>query len=484
MSTHNLIVLSDVHLGSDLVHHARPDAPARSETSVRRDRDLVALLEWYRARRNGDRPWRLVIAGDLVDFAGMSVAASPDEVETELTEEEKVNGLGSAADHTLAKLRQVAAHHRDVFVAFARFVEAGNTLVVVRGNHDLEFHWEPVQRAFCDMLRAHAPIDAGAVEFSEWFYYEEGLVYIEHGHQYDDYCSFDHVLHPVLPSDPRRSHRSLSDILLRYVVRPTRGMRESGHESASVVSYLRFASRLGVRGVYHLGRRFVIANLALLTMWREHMSEAASWMHREHERKMALLAEARKISLEKLRALASLHRPPVTRSLFRLLAGVMLDRVAFGVVALIAAIWLLAVQWTPTLGIGALVVVALLVPLAWLWRRARVAIDASAALREGAGAVAKLLPTAFVVMGHTHLPEVRRHPSRDGDGVYVNLGAWAEEDSEDGEPTTLPATRTHFVVHHVDGRPVAALMSWHDEGPTRFLSGLEADDDAPPVSRA
>ena len=35
------------------------------------------------------------------------------------------------------------------------------------------------------------------VEFRHWFYYVEGLLYVEHGHQYDEYCSFDYQLHPV-----------------------------------------------------------------------------------------------------------------------------------------------------------------------------------------------------------------------------------------------------------------------------------------------
>ena len=351
MPRHNLLVLSDVHLGSDLVQHARPDAPARSAASSRRDRELVALLDWYRERPRGDQAWRLVIAGDLVDFVGMSVSGMPDELVTESNDEERRHGLGSSVDHTLAKLRRVAEHHSAVFAAIARFVAAGNSLVVVRGNHDLDLHWEPVQTAFRAVLAEHATFAAGSVEFADWFYYEEGVVYIEHGHQYDAYCSCDYLLHPVLPSDPRRSHSSLADVLLRYVVRPTRGMLETGHDSASALDYLRFGARLGFRGLLGLGRRFLAAVWALLSLWPEQFGAAARWVRSEHERKMALLAEARHISVLRLKALASLQRPPVTRSLVRILAGVMLDRVAFAVAALIGLAWLIVVRWTPALGL-------------------------------------------------------------------------------------------------------------------------------------
>jgi UDP-2,3-diacylglucosamine pyrophosphatase LpxH len=461
-----LLVLSDVHLGSDLVQHAQPDAPERGAASLRRDRELVALFDWYRERRQGDQPWKLVIAGDFVDFVGMSLSSTGAGLVTEPNDEERMHGLGSSVDHTLAKLNRVAEHHRDVFEALARFIAAGNTLVVVRGNHDVDLHWEPVQAAFRAILEKHATIAPDAVEFSDWFYYEEGMVYVEHGHQYDDYCSYEYMLHPVLPSDPRRSQRSLSDILLRYVVRPTRGMLETGHDTMSAIDYLRFGARLGVRGLLKLGQRFASAIAALIAIWRGHFGEAAAWVSAEHERKMALLAEARQISLIRLKALASLQRPPVTRSLIRILAGVMIDRVAITVAAVLALGWMLVARWTPLLGLEVGAAVLLLALVGWLWRRARGALDASEALRERAARVASVFPAAFVVMGHTHLPEIAK--ARDGDVTYVNLGAWAEEETADSA-IAHPASRTHLVVEYVDGQPRAALLSWNgDQGPQRF----------------
>src|SRR6187455_3362269 len=48
VSSHNVLAFSDVHLGSDLVSYAIPDAPERTRVSIARDRDLSALLDWYR----------------------------------------------------------------------------------------------------------------------------------------------------------------------------------------------------------------------------------------------------------------------------------------------------------------------------------------------------------------------------------------------------------------------------------------------------
>jgi hypothetical protein len=121
MADPNLLVLSDVHLGSTLIQHSRPEAPVRAPKTLERDRELAALLDWYAARRAGGRPWRLVIAGDLVDFVGMSVSPGGGRLATEPNDDEVRHGLGGAVDHTLEKLRLVAEHHGEVFAALARF---------------------------------------------------------------------------------------------------------------------------------------------------------------------------------------------------------------------------------------------------------------------------------------------------------------------------------------------------------------------------
>ncbi|MBN9159551.1 MAG: hypothetical protein J0I07_01195, partial [Myxococcales bacterium] len=67
VATESLLVFSDVHLGSDL-NDSGPSVPR----SARIDRDLAALLAHYRTLSPPADRWRLVIAGDFVDFVGMS----------------------------------------------------------------------------------------------------------------------------------------------------------------------------------------------------------------------------------------------------------------------------------------------------------------------------------------------------------------------------------------------------------------------------
>jgi predicted phosphodiesterase len=96
-----------------------------------------------------------------------------------------------------------------------------------------------------------------------------------------------------------------------------------------------------------------------------------------------------------------------------------------------------------------MVVVALTAVLSRLRRD----IDPSSTLRERAARVTRLMPAAFVVMGHTHLPEVTAAPG--GTSTYVNLGSW------DGDDDVANAARTHLVVYErEDGKAVAELFVW------------------------
>src|SRR6266536_1974103 len=69
----SLLVLSDMHLGSDIVDRAAPRPPARSQSV---DDDLCALLDHYRDARTGGDPWHLVINGDFIDFMGISIGTA------------------------------------------------------------------------------------------------------------------------------------------------------------------------------------------------------------------------------------------------------------------------------------------------------------------------------------------------------------------------------------------------------------------------
>ncbi len=474
----SLLVLSDVHLGSDL----NDCGAGATKRSICVDADLAQLLAHYRTQKPpaGER-WRLVIAGDFIDFIGMSINPNDAELATTPSEEEREHGLGNASDHAREKLRRVGARHANVFVELAAFVAHGHALTLVHGNHDLEFHWDAVQEEFREQLLGHARAAAlpaalneaeylARIEFNPWFFYSDGMVYIEHGHQYDRYCATDHVMAPLSPIDPRRMARGFCDVLLRYVVRPTRGLTEHGHEDRGLYDYISFGMRLGVRGMVAVAYRFGRAVRELFRLHSEYLSKGTHALRAEHERRMGLLAEATRIGLDRLKALAALQVPPVTRSIRGIMGSVLLDRLAL---AMLTALLLIGVSiWS-----GHALIAAGIVMGAWFLAHRHLSkqrqIDPDQQLIERASHLAKLFPAAFVVMGHTHIP--MRVPVAAGTATYINVGSWAEEEADPLKSSSYRAARTHLVIHRAESGPVAEFLAWDSkEGPHAYTGRDDA----------
>jgi hypothetical protein len=188
---------------------------------------------------------------------------------------------------------------------------------------------------------------------------------------------------------------------------------------------------------------------------------------------MGALAVATRIGIERLRALAALQVPPVTQSIPKILASVLLDRLAVGVTATMAIATILIVgrnhTWSWALA-GALALCW------WLANRHLSArrrawfgahLDNDETLAERAGHLARLFPAAFVVMGHTHTPAMI--PVAQGGTTYVNVGSWHEaEPRDDDESPPFRAARTHLVIHPDPGGATAEFLAWGADGPRLF----------------
>lgn len=462
--TESILVFSDVHLGSDL-NDSGPYVPRSASV----DRDLACMLAHYRSTKPPADRWRIVIAGDFIDFVGMCIDPKEGEtLETELTREERRNGVGSAQDHARLKLRRVARRHDEVFRELGRLVAEGHALTVLHGNHDIELHWDELKRDFRELVAASTPEEErpsalARIEFEPWFFYREGVVYIEHGHQYDPFCATSFILAPVSPRDPRRVERGFSETLLRSIVRRTPGLKEHGHEDRGLASYVSWALTLGVRGTYALLARFFASVLDLVRTQRAYLTSAAEAMRREHEAHVAARAEQSGLEVDHLRSLLALQSRPIGSTFRGVLASVMLDRLATGlfVVVALAAIALL-VRLGPLAGYGlhaAAIVLVVWMALHFYLSAGRGSVDPAKQMTDRAARIAKIFRAPFVVMGHTHVPL----SVRAGDATYINVGSWAEEDDE---TSSYRAARTHLVIHEREGRAEALFYEWRaDEGP-------------------
>jgi UDP-2,3-diacylglucosamine pyrophosphatase LpxH len=452
------ILLSDIHLGADLVQHVRPwsrDSWLSEQAEI--DHRLESMIEYHVER--AERTIRFVIAGDFVDFIGMALPP-PDanSLPSGLTREERAHGLGSAADHSAHKVRAVAARHARVFCALARALDAGHELIIVQGNHDAEWHWPAARRAFLEALCAHVGADRREglrrrLQFHPWFYYVPGLLYVEHGHEFDPMCSYGDPVLPLCPRDPRRIRATPSEVLLRYVARPTRGLSTFGHEQASFLTYLRMATSFGLLGALRLFWRFSSASLRLL---RDGLGGTTFKLERRSARRLRALGRRYRVGTDVLRTLKSLHTRPIARSAQSLLRCLYWDRIALGL--LVALAWTLALASAPyedaVRGSLLATVAAALVGL--VSSRGR-DIDPGPRMRRGAWEIARRLGVPYVVMGHTHDPRFERLASG---ACYVNLGHWGmDELPEERDLREVPVSSYLRLVHGPDGYR-AALCAW------------------------
>ncbi len=474
---HNILVLSDLHLGEALA----PTASANIIRDLARaERHLVEFLDKYRRRRADGLPWKLIINGDMVDFLGIcilpekdssSLPAAPDSDDREY-------GLGRRRDAACVKVGVVVDPHRSFFRALVRFIAAGNTVEIIVGNHDTEFCWPEVQEKFRHAMgevweglpESSRPgaVDAkavcGAIGFHPWFYHEPGVVWVEHGHQYDECCSFDYNLHPV-DGDGVELITNVDTAAMRYVTNQIPGADPHGTEEWSFGGYLRLASGLGPRGAGRLARAYAHFTRALLSQWRTSRNRAVRRRRRaEHEAALAAMSRKHSLPLATLGELDSMHRRPVVTNLFRLMQVLMLDKILVGLTAILLTVAMLVVLPLSWAALGALGNALAAQLLLHRLDRSRT-VDSAIPLQIMPARIIEKIDARFVIMGHSHLPRAEQlAESADMEPRwYFNTGTWMPTGKQG-----LLRTFTHVVLRRGSRGPTAQLCQWRDGASRAF----------------
>ncbi|MFK7801127.1 MAG: hypothetical protein AB8G95_05830 [Anaerolineae bacterium] len=279
---HNFLFLSDLHLaeGTD----PQTGKLDRLEDFFYDDAfaDLivyhVGLAEGGTISSAFQKPWKLYINGDFFEF--LQVVSIPDEDNSliqngklVLTPRKKTYGLGTSAEETVWKLMRIAAGHPTFFQALGWFLaHPENELVIMRGNHDIELVWPAVQEAvrstisasyfawyrdmidgripesplpFKDSLPAVIPEDfADRISFPEWFDYEKGLFYVEHGNQYDPVNAFSSVDRPFLTDEPNLIELPAGSFFVRYLFNMVEQVHPFADNIQPLSSYIHYAINL------------------------------------------------------------------------------------------------------------------------------------------------------------------------------------------------------------------------------------------------
>jgi hypothetical protein len=290
------------------------------------------------------------------------------------------------------------------------------------------------------------------LHFRPWFFLEKDLLYVEHGCQYDPFCTNAHNLCPVVPDRPHQISLPFSAFSMRYFAARMATIDPAAIENVNSIP--RYLGRLLAR---HPLQAFVIPYYYLEMIVRTLGKvggggpDAARAVAARHAAARAELAQMYDLPPATVAAVEALREAPILASLPSTVRSFSLDLVTLGLAA-VTAIWLAA----PRTGRGRLAAAALsglvTAGLTGGWIRRASTINDHRNLRAIARSIADTVGVRYVVFGHSHDPDTHRLPG-EGERWYFNVGTWVP-DLHEG----------HFVYMQVvrDGAAAAAqLMRWN-----------------------
>lgn len=458
------LVVSDLHL-SDLEEH---DDGWKAYKSARFlfDDELAALVARFTGEAGPGDELLLVLNGDVFDFD--LVTAAPRDGDWPVDPSELKRGLDPSRGKSAWKLRRILDDHPIFVRMLAGFLADGHRLVYVLGNHDRELHFETVRQVLLDALQQSAAglgrsFDPGQVCFEPWFYLEAGVIYVEHGQQYDHYSSFRNVLAPeVVVRRERLIALPMGNLSNRYLITSMGYFNPfSGDFILNIYSYVvhwlrhyAFTPRSLVFS-WLLGSLLVMAKLLQMRKLFQRAPDAGPLLD--------AVAAAKGLPRSTVDALYKLQRPPITGRFYRIVREFWLDRLLLalllvgGTVTLVLLPVPLWLELTfPLLGCPLLFFV-----YEWLARGETIfAIEKT--LPRVARDIAALVPVKVVTFGHTHVP--RLIPLEKGVS-YVDTGTWAPIMQPDSPTELKPGYRNYLIATFTAGEARVELGSWLGPGP-------------------
>lgn len=466
------VLVSDVHINEVIA--TTPGWWQYKSRESAQDEDLAAFLEAIESRRPRHFVRSvLVFNGDTFDFDTCFSGPEGREVPLE--------GLPPTVEGSVYKMSKILADHPLLVSALARFLARGNRAIFVLGNHDRELHFPEVQEVLRARLVSAAPAGQGPgvatrIGFEPWFIHVPGVLYAEHGNQYDSTCSYRDVLDPSVPPDREHAlelETPFGSLLGRHTL-----------------------CRLGTFNPYN-DESFILSIGGYIRHWREHYFPrrpffrayfAASWRGlrelrgrrnrqvvrygdgagdtpRPSAQSTAYRTYAAKKGVDAtfIERQLRLTSAPIVDRMSLLLHEVWIDRFAFLVLALtLLAIGVVLVEsWKQAL------LVLLFVPgIVWVLRamgRGSLALQERARWGLVAESIADHLGVPVVAFGHSHRPE--RRPLTQG-GRYYNLGSWAPVLPSDRGSALAKARRYLIVRPGAGGRVHVVFARWEGRVPS------------------
>jgi UDP-2,3-diacylglucosamine pyrophosphatase LpxH len=430
------VVISDVHLCQDI---PGDDVWMRyRQPRFSPDADFAQLFARIRREARGET-LSVVFNGDVFDFDAAPVLDG-------VVRDDQPTPTEHEASDVLAR---ILADHPRFVDGLADLVADGHTVVFVSGNHDAQLGWTRVRATLAGAIvtsaRArHTASDENAwrsrIVFRTWFHRTPDAIHVEHGHQYDHYCSFRHPMQPFT-SDGRIVQPTMGSLSFRHLV------SRMGYFNPHVDSSFMLSAR---EYIAHWARYYARSPHSLATTWAR---GAVKIMRELFAHRVPGESESIELNIDRssaetgatpsaLRRHASLFATPVNEHAHSAIRELWLDRVAMGGAGILAvgAAALAGPVALTTAAVGSAGAIAAYEMLTPKPSLDETYTHTASCQRE----IAKIHGARAVVLGHTHQAFARWER-----GVFHgNCGTWsaAFRDAE----CTQPAT---------DGRPLVWLRT-------------------------
>jgi UDP-2,3-diacylglucosamine pyrophosphatase LpxH len=451
MGAGHVLVISDIHLGEDLYNE---HSSGLADYVHALNRELADFIAAHRSRVAPAGGWHLVIDGDMFDFVKLArVVPRPKRRPRLRRRRRRAPEVASAPvtaldprDDIRARLARIIKVHETVFREMATFLLAGHRITVIEGNHDAECYLREVRADLREaVLRfAHAhqavlgqqPIAAELLHerfaFRTWF--EAGTVgdgvrfHIEHGHQYDEFCSFEYNLAPYDDTSRREVAMPLAHRAIPYFTELLRSFAAEPVESFDGKAALRFMQMLGPRKAWVLFKVYCIAMLELLRRAGKKRRSKLSGLADEHGAELRALAASSPYDMPTLERMDSLKALPAEYSVIKMVRVFWFDVVLATGVAIAGTLISLLIGGA----VGLVFAVAVLSGCIYVVRRGNRdrRLDVVRVLQRAAARLAAETKARYVIFGHSHRAELVRVGA---DAFYLNSGSWVTREVLRGE---------------------------------------------------
>lgn len=428
ITKYQLIIISDLHLSEGW--NPKTKKLSRNEDFFF-DLNFQRFLQHLSNRtERGGYSFKLVINGDFVDFLQFTSTPDGDSIDGEpITKREREIGFGTTTKKTLWKLKVLMNGHWIFFSALKEFIFRGNEVIIVPGNHDIEWTIPEVQSTFVERLSEDVSEDKKAafrsrIRFVPWFYFDPNLsVFVEHGSQYDELNSFDYFLCPY-----RRDGTMdlpAGSFFVRYLFNRVERYYPFADNMKPMSKFIWWALRQPKTWFSNPPRI-----IQFVRFFQDTIAKAGSidkeWGDELQNRQAQVLRDLSNTSglrvqqvdeLKKLWVPSAIHHCSKSELPRRFLSNSKLNR-------------------------------------SYYWKRAI--------------AVREIVGTRYVVFGHTHEADIRALPERSNNKIseYVNSGTWTKFFAGNYEEALLKCENEFVYVHlrYHEGKKdvVMELLRWND----------------------